>query len=90
MAAGQGGRQGGRRPAILLRIPSLAPLVCLRHRDDAPSPLLLGILVTETRKRMKRRRRRRSQSRRAKGGMMGSKRAAETDVADWSGVVVTC
>lgn len=25
----------------------------LRHRDDAPSPLLLGILATETQKRMK-------------------------------------
>lgn len=25
----------------------------LRHRDDAPSPLLLGILATETQKKMK-------------------------------------
>ena len=65
MARGQGGRQGGRRPAILPLIPTLAPLVRLRHRDDAPSLLLLGILVTETHKRMK------------KGGEGGGVKAGE-------------
>ena len=38
-----------------------SPLVRLRHRDDAPSPLLLGILATETQKRMKRRRSQRNE-----------------------------
>lgn len=41
-----GGWDGGGAFMYLLRIPCLAPLVCLCHRDDAPSPLLLGILAT--------------------------------------------
>lgn len=60
----EGGKEAGREMAC--HSPRHAfpwpptPIVCPCHRDDAPSPLLLGILVTETQKRM----RRRSQSRR--------------------------
>lgn len=48
----QGDRREGKK---VLRIPSLASLVCLCHSDDVPSPLLLGILATETQKWIKRR-----------------------------------
>lgn len=57
----------------------------LRHRDDAPSPLLLGIVATENPKEDE-----------GGGGVKemrddgkGEERAAETDVAECSRVVVT-
>lgn len=46
---GRGGPWGLRTLIYLRRVPSPS----LRHRDDAPLPLLLGILVTQTQKRMK-------------------------------------
>lgn len=61
---GEGGKEAGREmacPSPRHAFPwPPTPIVCPYHRDDAPSPLLLGILVTETQKRMWRR----SQSRR--------------------------
>lgn len=46
------GREGKGLPFSYAFLPWL-PLVRLRHRNDAPSLLLLGILATETQKRMK-------------------------------------